>query len=72
MCFQLKHAIQDLIDDGVIFLDSTLTSNVDHTIFKDPLASHDKRQASSSNSQPNINYTYTGHDYTINLFCELD
>ena len=41
-CFQLKHAIQDLIDDGVVVLDATLTSNADHTIFKDPLANHDK------------------------------
>ena len=40
-CFQLKHAIQYLIDDLFIVLDSTLTSNADHTIFKDPLESHD-------------------------------
>ena len=71
-CFQLKHAIQDLIDDGVIVLDATLTSNADHTIFKDPLASHDKGQASSSNAQSNVNYTHTGHNYTINFFRESD
>lgn len=74
-CFQLKHAIQDLIDDGVIIVDpSLLASNSDHTIFKDPLGNHDEEKPSSSNSnsQGNVNYTCTGYDYTINCFNELN
>ena len=71
-CFQLKHAIQDLIDEGVVVLDPSLSSNADHTIFRDPLASHDKGQASSSNAQSNVNYTRTGHNYVINCLRESD
>ena len=48
--FQLKHAIQDLIDEGDVVLDPSLSSNADHTIFKDSLAKHDKGQSSSSNT----------------------
>lgn len=74
-CFQLKHTIQDLIDNGLIAIDSShLTSNSDHTIFKDPLGDPDKGKASSSGttSQPNVSYTRTSHDYTINCFHESD
>ena len=72
-CFQLKHEIKDLIDDRFIAVDpSLLFSNSDHTIFKDPLENHDKGQASNSNTntQSSINYTHTGHDYTINCLNE--
>ena len=60
-CFQQKHVIQDLIDDGVIIVNpSLLASNFDHTIFKDPLDNHNKEKPSSSNSnsQGNVNYTH--------------
>ena len=49
-----------------------MSSNADDTIFKDPLANHDKGRASSSNAQSNVNYTRTGHDYTVNCFQESD
>ena len=73
--FQLKHAIQDLIDDGVITVDpSLLASNSDHTILKDPLGNYDKEKPSSSNSnsQANVNYICTGYDYPINCFNEFE
>lgn len=51
-----------------------LSSNFDHTLFKDPLGNHDKGKASSSNSssQTTINYNHTRHDYTINFFNDSD
>ena len=55
-----------------LFSYPSLSSNADHTIFKDPLASHDKGQASSSNTQSNVNYTHTSHNYVINCLRELD
>lgn len=68
-CFQLKHMIQDLLEQGVIEVDPPhATSNTDHTIFKTPLLDHDKGKASSSNSTQTANYANTGYNNVINCF----
>jgi hypothetical protein len=40
-CMQLKHKIQDLIDQKIIQIEG-LQTNVDHGVFKNPLPNYDK------------------------------
>lgn len=60
-CYALKEAIQNLIDNGTIEVNS-LHNNEDHTTFKSPFMSHEKgescknKQALSSNDK--FNYAH--------------
>lgn len=74
-CFQQKYLIQDLLDQGVIEVDSsTGTSNIEHIIFNTSLLDHDKGKSSSSNSNKkgNLNYTNASHNNIINCFHASD
>lgn len=63
---QLKHLVQDLIDNKIIFVEGPQT-NVDHGAFKNPLPNYEKGESSSSNNKGNnVNHVY---DTTIfNIF----
>lgn len=69
-CPCLKNIIQDLIDWGKIEIDGInhKISNIDHTIFKNPLPSYEKGITShqGKNNDNNANYTRASHDYTVN------
>ena len=67
--FQLKDAIQDLIDSGTMFTNG-LAKNFDHKVFKTPLLDYDKgesSQADKKNHDAKIHYTYATNDNAINM-----
>lgn len=70
----LKNIIQDLIEQGEVVVKNPLRySNIDHTIFKDPLQNHNKIKASSLGNHNNkANYANILHEYMINHIQQVD
>lgn len=65
---QLKHLIQDLIDNKTIFVEGLQTNN-DHRAFKNPLPNYEKGESSSSNNKgKNVNYVYDTTSLHIEVF----
>ena len=67
--FQLKDAIQDLIESGTMLIDG-LVKNSDHKSFKTPLPNYEKgdsSQADKKNHDAKIHYTYATNDNVINM-----
>lgn len=57
-CWQLKHAVQDLIDQKKVFVEGHQTNKY-HTMFKNPLPNYHKGESSSAKTKgKNVGYVY--------------
>ena len=52
-CINLRHKIQDLIDDGDIVVDGH-NKNVDHKAFKEPFLTYDKGESSKAQTHHKV------------------
>lgn len=71
-CIQLRHKVQDLIDNGDIVVDGH-NKNLDHQAFKDLFPTHNKGESSGAkNSNAKVNFTYTVDNNVINMIEPVD
>ena len=63
-CINLCHKVQDLIDDGDIFVDEH-NKNLDHKVFKEPFPQYEKWEILTQKPNNKVNYTYSNNDDEI-------